>query len=90
MCRRLSQRDAYTAETRMEHTVNGKQKENGIRKTGPRHGETRDARNVVIRVFGTTRRKKTTRGRTTFQRERARVLAPNGTDLSANGHEVER
>jgi hypothetical protein len=34
--------------------------------------------------------RKTTRGRTTLQRERARVLAPNGTDLPANGHEVER
>ena len=33
--------------------------------------------------------RKTTGGRTTLQRERARVLAPNGTDLSANGHEVE-
>jgi hypothetical protein len=58
LCRRLRQRDAYTAETRMEHTVNGKQKENGIRKTGPRHGGTRDARNVVMRVSGTTSRKK--------------------------------
>ncbi len=34
--------------------------------------------------------RKTTRGRITLQRERARVLAPDGTDLSANGHEVER
>jgi hypothetical protein len=42
----------------MEHTVNGKQKQNGIRKTGPRHGETRDARNVVIRALDSTRREK--------------------------------
>ncbi len=34
--------------------------------------------------------RKTTRGRTTLQREKARVLAPNSTDLSANRYEVER
>ncbi len=54
--KRLRQRDVYTAETRMVHWVNGGQKKNGIRKTGPRHGETRDGRNVVIRTLGTTRR----------------------------------
>ncbi len=58
LCRRLRQRDVYTAETRMEHMVNGKQKKNGIREIGPRHGETRDARNVFIRAWGMTRRKK--------------------------------
>jgi hypothetical protein len=58
LCRRLRQRDAYTAETRMEHLVNGGQKQNGIRKTGPRHRETRDAKNVVIRASGTMRREK--------------------------------
>jgi hypothetical protein len=56
--RRLRQRDAYTAETRTAHWVNGGQKQNGIRKTGPRHRETRDAKNVVIRALGTTRREK--------------------------------
>ena len=34
--------------------------------------------------------RKATGGRTALQRERTRVLAPNGIDLSTNGHEAER
>jgi hypothetical protein len=56
--KRLRQRDAYIAKTRTAHWVNGGQKQNGIRKTGPRHRETRDAKNVVIRASGTMRREK--------------------------------
>jgi hypothetical protein len=46
----------------MEHLANGKQKKNGIRKTGSRHGETRDTRNAVNRALGKTRKKKDHRG----------------------------
>ena len=56
--RRLGQRDVYTAKTRMEHMGNGKQKQNGSRKIGPRHGETLDVRSVFIRVSDTTRSKR--------------------------------
>ncbi len=56
--KRLRQRDVYTVETWMVHWVNGGQKKNGIRKTGPRHGETRDVRNAVIRALDATRREK--------------------------------
>ena len=38
--------------------VNGGQKQNGIRKTGPRQGDMQDARNVVIRARDTTSREK--------------------------------
>ena len=58
LCRRLGQRDAYTTETRMEHMVNGELKQNGIRRTGPRCGVTRDVRNTFTKVLGTTRSKR--------------------------------
>ena len=58
MCRRLGQRDVYTAKTRTEHMGNGEQKQNVSRKIGPRRGETRDVRNVFIRVSDTTRNKR--------------------------------
>ena len=58
LCRRPGQRDVYTAKTRMEHMVNGKQKQNGTREIGPRRGETRDVRNVLIRDLDTMRRRR--------------------------------
>ena len=90
MCRRLRQRDACTAETRMVHLVYGGQKQNGIRKTGPRHGETQDARNVLIGSLDMTRREKAHEGGDNAPKREGRVLAPNSVDLSANRHEAER
>ena len=58
LCRRLGQRDAYTDETRMEHMVHGEQKQNDIRRTGPRYGVTRDVRNTFTKVLDTTRSKR--------------------------------
>ena len=58
LCRRLGRRDAYTAKTRMEHMVNGEQKRNDTRRTGPRRGATRDVRNVFIKVSDMTRSKR--------------------------------
>ena len=56
--RRLGQRGVYTVKTQMGHSVNGEQKQNGSRKTGPRRGETRDVRNVSIWVPDATRSKR--------------------------------
>ena len=56
--RRLWQRDVSTDKIRTEHMDSGEQKLNGDRRTGPRRGETRDVRNVFIRVSDTMRSKR--------------------------------
>ena len=56
--RRLGQRDVSTVKTRTEHMGSGEQKQNDGRRIGPRRGETREVRNVFIRVSDMTRSKR--------------------------------